>query len=461
MDNERKDRVTIPEGYSAEQYYSEQMEKMKTGDADATFKAGLCFRDGIGCTQSETNFAACLMVAANKGHETANALCSELGPDFFIRTGDEFRNAKIMPNALQSYLWAFKLKDRTVCVKLADMYAEGLGTQKDTQLAARFLHTGAEAGIAEAQYRYSEALSDGKWVKQNEEAANEWCLKAAEQGYVSAMLSMGIHDWAEEGDVFTAEEWFRKAADTGDREGMRLLGELDAEELAEPEEAFEMLTRAAELGSKDAELDLGKWYLFEHEWLYGRAYEAESGDHEKAAEILRRLAEEEDFSDAYYYWGLCLLDGYGVTADVSRSMEWLKKAAEHNSADAQKLMGYLIAFNVDNHPVWTDDYERSDFYGDATYFNKRKKSISEKHHKSWMEWHEHVKTHNALRAIKWYRMAAEQGDAEAAEQLCILSRHVLEEMQKDPENSDKDLMEEISGELEEWTQALSEFDRYH
>ena len=78
-----------------------------------------------------------------------------------------------------------------------------------------------------------------------------------------------------------------------------------------------------------------------------------------------------------------------------------------------------------------------------------------------MEWHEHVKTHNALRAIKWYRMAAEQGYAEAAEQLCILSRHVLEEMQKDPENSDKDLMEEISGELEEWTQALSEFDRYH
>ena len=78
-----------------------------------------------------------------------------------------------------------------------------------------------------------------------------------------------------------------------------------------------------------------------------------------------------------------------------------------------------------------------------------------------MEWHEYVKTHNALRAIEWYRMAAEQGDAEAAEQLCILFRHVLEEMQKDPENADKDLMEEISGELEEWTQALSEFDRYH
>ena len=453
MNNERADVLEIPEGYTAEQYYSELMEKMKTGDAEATFKAGLCFRDGIGCARSETNFAACLMIAANKGYEPANTLCSELGPSFFIRAGDAFRKSKIMQNSMQCYLWAFKLGDRSICVILAEMYAKGLGAEKNTDLAAKVLRIGAQAGDADAQYRYSRALADGQWVQQDDKAAAEWCRKAAEQGHIKACLYTGLYAWYDE-DVFAAEEWFQKAADRNDPDGLRLLAELYDEELGEPEEAFELLTRSSDLGCKDADLDIGKWYLFGHEWLYGRIHEAVPGDHKKAAEILRRLAEDDDYEDAYYYWALCLLDGYGVSEDPRSSIEWLKKAAENGSADAQELMGYLCAMGYDHDPDWSDEDMRSDYYGDAQIFNQMRHSILERSYNSWMKWHNSARQDDALRALKWYRMAAEQGDMRAADQICILSEHLLEKMRNDPDNADAELVKEVSSELDKWKRFL-------
>ena len=178
------------------------------------------------------------MIAANKGYEPANTLCSELGPSFFIRAGDAFRKSKIMQNSMQCYLWAFKLGDRSICVILAEMYAKGLGAEKNTDLAAKVLRIGAQAGDADSQYRYSRALEDGQWVQQDDKAAAEWCRKAAEQGHIEACLHTGLYAWYAEEDVFAAEEWFQKAADRNDPDGLRLLAELYDEELGEPEEAF-------------------------------------------------------------------------------------------------------------------------------------------------------------------------------------------------------------------------------
>ncbi|MFW1897785.1 tetratricopeptide repeat protein [Acinetobacter sp. ULE_I001] len=70
-----------------------------------------------------------------------------------------------------------------------------------------------------AQYNLSEEYSDGKNIKQDQNLAHYWHLKAAKNGDVSAQFKLGTlyldGNLGLPQDINKAKAWLKKAADQG------------------------------------------------------------------------------------------------------------------------------------------------------------------------------------------------------------------------------------------------------
>ena len=142
------------------------------------------------------------------------------------------------------------------------------------------IHTQAEQGDADAQFRLSLMYVNGDGVPQDIEAATYWLHQAAEQGHADAQFTLGVLEQdvleyisiqAEQGDAdaqfnlgdryqagdgvpqdfVEAAAWYRKAAEQGDRTAQLALGEMYVNGDGVPQdgaEAYMWFTLAAEWG---------------------------------------------------------------------------------------------------------------------------------------------------------------------------------------------------------------------
>ena len=118
------------------------------------------------------------------------------------------------------------------------------------------------------------------------------------------------------------------------------------------------IRRQAEQGDADAQVDLGNMY---HD---GDGVPYDSGE----AVRWYRLAAEQGHVDAQWDLGVMYDNGRRVLKDDAEAVRWYRMAAEQGHVDAQRTLGYM--------------YDT----GDGV-------------------------TENDAEAVRWYRMAAEQGDA--------------------------------------------------
>ena len=364
--------------------------------------------------------------------------------------------------------------------QLAYMYGEGLCVPKDDKKAFQLFLRAAKAGDVVAQYDVGVMLQEGEGTEQNYENAFRWFLKAANQGYADAQVEVGKTFWYGAGDTedkTKAKEWFAKAAaqdnpeglywyglalndsqnahdhkeavrafkraaELGDAEACNMLGNcyLEGDGMEKDvEKAAELFREAAERGSADGMVSLGKCYYYGNGvneddvqafkcfdkavsegcleaitlsgecYLYGHGVEE---DEEMALKFFLVAAEDGDRA-AQRMAGRCYDEGWGTEVDYTNAAEWYQKATEQGDIEAQGYLGRLLLFGKgieqDQQLGYRMIRAAAEALGDAEFqsavgFCLEKgigvaKDISE--------------------AAKWYKLAADQGQEEAAKRYRI------------------------------------------
>jgi hypothetical protein len=104
--------------------------------------------------------------------------------------------------------------DPRAATNLGVLYADGLGVQRNTEEALRWLGPAAIVGNATAQTRLGMLFAEGTGSAPNFEAAAIWYQRAAEKGYPNAQVLLGLAYAAGEGvlqDYVAAHMWINLA----------------------------------------------------------------------------------------------------------------------------------------------------------------------------------------------------------------------------------------------------------
>ena len=161
-------------------------------------------------------------------------------------------------------------------------------------------------------------------------------------------------------------------------------------------EAVKWLRKAAEQGHVDAQYSLAQCYS------YGKGVET---NEEEAVKWLCKAAEQ-GHADAQYSLAQCYSYGKGVETNEEEAVKWLRKAAEQGEKFAQLKLGMRyclgrgITQSIEDATKWFDMIQENDprsQYCFGLMFLEKSEITQEL----------------AKEAVKWFRKAAEQGDADA------------------------------------------------
>ena len=281
-------------------------------------------------------------------------------------------------------------------------------------------------------------VEDGRAAYERGEyaAAQRIWLPLADAGSLAAAIALGNLYWTGKsalpdaqgqgaGDGYgEAAKWYRKAADKRIARAHMKLGEMYSHGLGVPKdlgEAVRQFGRAADLGDKAADLRL--------EALNRDALAlAAADDHAGAIVIWLPLAERGD-ADAEFNLARSLLLAGGIRKDPGETMEWLRKSADRGNPRAQFLLASFyrqashLARNDDEAAAWLRGVStqlkdgitacnRGD-YPTALKLLTPLARFGEVSAQSRLgEIYERGKgvAPDLAEALKWYRLAADQGD---------------------------------------------------
>mgnify|MGYP002793458709 FL=1 len=202
----------------------------------------------------------------------------------------------------------------------------------------------AEKGDAEAMYELGKKLYSGKGVSKSYEEAREMFEKGAEAGHVGCCYELGamlVGGIGGETDDERAAELFRKAADGGDVHAMFELGAMYAQGRGVKKsyvKAMRYLRMANALPEANAMLDEAiSWW---------------------------RPAAEARIPEGEYWYGVCLINGYGVTPDYTTGFNWIYQAALSDHPKAIDAMvqiyegGIGVPEDKGKAAFWRDRYKK-------------------------------------------------------------------------------------------------------
>jgi TPR repeat protein len=187
--------------------------------------------------------------------------------------------------------------DAEAQLKLAVLYANGLGVAQDPGKAAKCHRKAAEQGFARGQYELGLDYTRGFGVKRDAAEGFRWFRRAAEQGLPEAQVELGLCFSGSSGvneDPAEAARWFRKAA---------------------------------EQGHAEAEYQLSRC-CFE-----GRGVTKDT----TAAVIWLRRAAGQGNAAAQNRLGVCYERGEGVTRDLIQAHKWFNLAAAQDATAAPDI----------------------------------------------------------------------------------------------------------------------------
>ncbi len=286
---------------------------------------------------------------------------------------------KIVTNAANSVLreaeeLGKELKDKAknVVANLNDPIDSIEDGEKSSMVYSPELFEKAQKGDAEAQYGLGMAYYTGKNVTPDFFKAFDWLLKAAEQGNKDAQFQVGWMYQQGKGvviDNIKAAEWYECAAKQGHTKAQNNLGVLYFEGIGFPQNkvlAKKWFHAAAEQNEALAQFNLA-FMLYIGDGI---------PEDKQQAVFWYRKAADLGYAKAQNNLGVILLAGAGASKDVEEGIRLLRKAAAKGVDRAQCHLGEL--------------------YRDGC---------------------EGVLQSNSLEAEKYFRLAAEQGYAEAQEAL--------------------------------------------
>ncbi|RAP27968.1 hypothetical protein DID78_05705, partial [Candidatus Marinamargulisbacteria bacterium SCGC AG-343-D04] len=291
----------------------------------------------------------------------------------------------------------------------------------------------AKKGLGIAQYKLANIYLWGKWIdpEMSEEdrmkEAVKWFQKAANQGNSRAQNNLGwmyINGKGVEKSYTKAFECYTKAADQGNANAQNNLGEMYVTGKGVDQnygKALEWYRKAADQGCAVAQYSLGMMY------------DNEEGRMKEAVKWIT-LAAEQGLPEAQYKLGIMYFHGRGVAQDVSKASEWYDKSKEKRYTPSNKSLA-----PQNKHSLWASKKEdqvntaEDDFHaGQHHYIHKEYKkaftlyqqAASKNHAMSQFmlgmlfEKAEGVDPQMSEKdrmkeVVKWYTLAADQGNAEA------------------------------------------------
>lgn len=208
------------------------------GDAEAQFRLGSLYYQGLGVRQDYQEAASWLRKAAEQGHVFAQ---TTLGT--FYAQGVQGVIEKDYPQALMWYIFAAAKGDGEAKVLRDDLVMKMTPAQiaEAQELARNFKPTAAyekeinelkelaEKGDATAQFRLGLIYYGGQATPRNYVEALSWFKKAARQGNPFSQYNVGYMTERGEGtprDYVEAAKYYRQAAEQGNQAAQYSLGYL-------------------------------------------------------------------------------------------------------------------------------------------------------------------------------------------------------------------------------------------
>ncbi len=208
---------------------------------------------------------------------------------------------------------------------------------KNDQEAVRWLRKAADQGHAEAMTRLAQMYANGQGLNKDEAEAARWYRKAADQNYSDAILSLGVLYEGGRGvprDEAEAARLYRKAAGQGNANAMHNLGLLYAAGRGVPQDdaqAVDWYRKAADEGVAVSISNLA--FMYE----VGRGV---AKDEAQAFSFYQKAANLNQ-GGAMTRLGNMYLDGRGVAKDDAIALGWYRRAAEKNHAGAMNRLGFM------------------------------------------------------------------------------------------------------------------------
>ncbi|MGB0670553.1 MAG: tetratricopeptide repeat protein [Rhodospirillales bacterium] len=146
------------------------------GDAEALYRSGRAYRDGLGTEANPTKAYRLLTRAARLGHIRAQlelgrmAAAGDGMPQDYFRAAEWFRLAASLG------------KDADAAFELGNLYLNGMGVGQDHGIAADWFTRAALAGHAGGQYILGAFEQEGWGRDRDLVMAHAWYALAAEQG---------------------------------------------------------------------------------------------------------------------------------------------------------------------------------------------------------------------------------------------------------------------------------------
>jgi TPR repeat protein len=225
-------------------------------------------------------------------------------------------------------------------------------------------------GDIEAQFKVGMTYKYGKIVPKDINSSNDWLLRASQKDHAQAQLELAFNLFARRTPPGAGQE-------------------------PNPE-AIKWLNNASEMGILRAHLKLGQ--------IYAHGWHGIKKDGKLARKYISKAAVEyqknaiNGSAEAQYLWGDILWQGYGKYVDgydytddeldKEKGLRWLLKSAKQGNDDAMFLVGVIYHYMAfSNLPGW----------------GQRLESLS-----------------NYNKAIQWYEKAADNGNADALQNLSYM-----------------------------------------
>ena len=293
---------------------------------------------------------------------------------------------------------------------IAVLHSRGEGVPQDQELAIKWYLRSAEQGHGDAQCALGQLHFDGIHVKQDYKEAMKWWDVAAQQGNPSAQYSIGRMCESGEGvqqSLSEAIKWYKLASDNGFALAQYQMGlKFDAGEGLQKDsvEATRLFQLASDQGLPEAQCALADRF---------RAG-IDGTPRPREAWGLYLQAAQKGLAAAQFSVSEMYRDGIGITQDMSEARKWLRLSVDQGYAPAQRDLGALYA----NGPEATKDYL------EALRLFTLAANAGDAIAQSWMGWMcywGHGMTASDLTvSLKWYRLAADQGNVFAQEQLVFM-----------------------------------------
>jgi hypothetical protein len=213
---------------------------------------------------------------------------------------------------------------------------------KNYQLAVKMYRMAAEEGNSEAEIKLAGMYANGLGVKQDYVQAAQWATKSAKQGNAIAEFEMGglyLAGHGMEKDPAKAAEWFRQSANKGSPQAQMELTKLYLQGNGVPKDAViaaSWAKKAALQGNIEAENVLAYFYL---------AGIGVPKDKEQSFQWYKKGAEQGD-AKMQAMLGKLYESGDGVKGDYDLAAQWYKKSAYQHEALGQYQLGMFYAQGI-------------------------------------------------------------------------------------------------------------------